>query len=176
MEEIECTERFLPQLGRQKNEMAEIDAKANMSVQQHELRKHEKATYIANTNTYLQNQYKPTKRGKHLKTLFHTDPKGYRRWADAAASFAGGLDILTVDAIIEAETGKAKYFLGFWLKLFISFYDAFYRVCFLGAFFENFWWFVIFSLAIWRLLKGNIWYFLWGSKVLIGFGDVFESF
>eukprot|EP00913_Durusdinium_trenchii_P003047 g2816.t1 len=30
----------------------------------------------------------------------------YRRWADAAATFFGGLDILTVDAIIEAETGK----------------------------------------------------------------------
>ncbi|CAJ1364455.1 unnamed protein product [Effrenium voratum] len=30
----------------------------------------------------------------------------YRRWADAAAEMFGGLDILTVDAIIEADTGK----------------------------------------------------------------------
>lgn len=32
--------------------------------------------------------------------------QGYRRWADVAAELFGGLDILTVDAIIEAETGK----------------------------------------------------------------------
>lgn len=30
----------------------------------------------------------------------------YRRWADVAAQLFGGLEILTVDAIIEAETGK----------------------------------------------------------------------
>jgi len=30
----------------------------------------------------------------------------YQRWADVAAQLFGGLDILTVDAIIEAETGK----------------------------------------------------------------------
>jgi len=34
-----------------------------------------------------------------------SDP-GYRQWADVASQLFGGLDILTVDAIIEAETGK----------------------------------------------------------------------
>jgi ethanolamine utilization protein EutQ (cupin superfamily) len=41
-------------------------------------------------------------------SIFHklrSDP-GYRQWADVASQLFGGLDILTVDAIIEAETGK----------------------------------------------------------------------
>ena len=34
---------------------------------------------------------------------------GYRQWADVASQLFGGLDILTVDAIIEAETGKVWF-------------------------------------------------------------------